>query len=142
MTATKRTDFIQLMIDNEKNDSDYDSISDEEIKDTEMDRPKKSNWNLNNDELTAQGILFFIAGYDTTSAALSHALYFLAQNTECQQKLAEELKTLTEEFTYENLNQLKYLNAVINETLRMAPPLTCVQRECTQDYKLGSTGKL
>ena len=130
------------MIDNEKNDSDYDFI-DEELKDSEpivADKTKKLNYNLSNDELTAQGILFFIAGYDTTSAALSHALYFLAQNIECQQRLAEELKTLTEEFNYENLNQLKYLNAVINETLRMAPPLISIQRECVKDYKLGNTG--
>ena len=133
------------MIDSEKNDSDYEAISDEEYELSNKDKPNKDktkNSNLSNDELTAQGILFFIAGYDTTSAALSHALYFLAQNINCQQRLAEELKSLAEEFTYENLNQLKYLNAVINETLRMAPPLTCIQRECVKDYKLGNTGEL
>lgn len=127
-------DFIQLMIDNEKNDGNSPS-------DVNLDKSnKKSNLSLNNDELTAQGILFFIAGYDTTSASLSHAIYFLAQNKSCQQRLFDELTAVTEEFTYDNLNELKYLNAVINESLRLAPPLLCIQRECTQDYKLGDTG--
>jgi cytochrome P450 len=94
---------------------------------------------LSSDELTAQGILFFIAGYDTTSAAISHCIYYLSQNKDCQRKLYEELQTITD-FNYETLNKLKYLNAVIKETLRLAPPLVCIDRECLKDYKLGNTG--
>jgi cytochrome P450 len=94
---------------------------------------------LSSDELTAQGILFFIAGYDTTSAAISHCIYYLSKYKECQRKLYEELQTITD-FNYETLNKLKYLNAVIKETLRLAPPLVCIDRECLKDYKLGNTG--
>ncbi|CAG2180023.1 unnamed protein product [Oppiella nova] len=47
---------------------------------------------------------------------------------------------MDEDFTYENLNGLKYFNAVINETLRLAPPLSSVQRVSVEDYKLGNTG--
>ena len=119
-TAVKRSDFIQLMIDNEKSSESDDK-------------------SLTNDELTAQGILFFIAGYDTTSAALSHAVFFLAQNRSCQERLAEELRT-GGEFSYERLKELPFLNAVINETLRLAPPLLAIQRECTQDYALANAG--
>ncbi|CAG2177656.1 unnamed protein product [Oppiella nova] len=88
--------------------------------------------------MVAQGILFFIAGYDTTSAALTHAIYFLSLHPECQQKLYEELKTC-DEFTYEKLVHLKYLNAVINETLRLAPSFLRLFRVCVEDYPLGNT---
>ncbi|CAG2180351.1 unnamed protein product [Oppiella nova] len=131
------------MIDSEKSDKDfgYNSISSDNDSDESSDKTDKKSTagTLTPDELTAQGILFFIAGYDTTSAALTHTIYYLSQHPECQQKLYEELKTC-DEFTYEKLVHLKYLNAVINETLRLAPSLTRIQRECVQDYKLGNTG--
>ncbi|CAG2101065.1 unnamed protein product [Medioppia subpectinata] len=139
----KRTDFIQLMIDSEKSDkeSGYYSGSEPEVDDEPSggQLPKKVVGTLTPDELTAQGILFFIAGYDTTSAALTHAIHYLSKHPDCQQILYEELRSC-DEFTYEKLSQLKYLNAVINETLRLAPSLTRIQRECIQDYKLGNTG--
>ncbi|CAG2180336.1 unnamed protein product, partial [Oppiella nova] len=125
----------------EKSDKElgYNSHSDVEPDEPNDQQMSKKLGQLTADELTAQGILFFIAGYDTTSAAITHAIYYLSQNNDCQQRLYNELKTC-DEFTYEKLGHLKYLNAVINETLRLAPSLTRIQRECLQDYKLGNTG--
>ncbi|CAG2176887.1 unnamed protein product, partial [Oppiella nova] len=128
------------MIDSEKSDKElgYESHSDVDA-DESTESLSKKDGQLTPDELTAQGIAFFIAGYDTTSAALTHAIYYLSQHKLHQQKLYEELKTC-DEFTYEKLGHLKYLNAIISETLRLAPSLTRVQREALQDYKLGNTG--
>ncbi|CAG2179591.1 unnamed protein product, partial [Oppiella nova] len=140
--SKRRTDFIQLMIDSEKSDKDfgYDSISDGEPDDKSTEQTfKKPSGTLSIDEMVAQGILFFVAGYDTTSAALTHAIYYLTQHPECQQKLYDELKTC-DEFTYEKLVHLKYLNAVINETLRFAPSFLRLFRVCVEDYPLGNTG--
>ncbi|CAG2115584.1 unnamed protein product, partial [Medioppia subpectinata] len=140
----KRTDFIQLMIDSEKSDKDlgYDSISDAEQEEDKIygEKPKsKPSGTLSPDEMVAQAILFYIAGYDTTSAALTHALYYLSEHKDCQQKLYEELRSC-DEFTYEKLSQLKYLNGVIHETLRLRPSFAKLFRSCVQDYKLGNTG--
>ena len=136
------------MINTEKSDKDLDieSINDDEsftLQDSDINKVLtnilKSKRTLSSDELTGQSILFFIAGYDTTSAAISHCIYYLCQNKECQQRLYEELQTIND-FSYETLNKLKYLNSVINETLRLAPSLTRLSRECVKDYKLGNTG--
>jgi cytochrome P450 len=137
------------MIDTERSDKDLDidpTSDDESFKVEETvnnlmngNESQKVDKTLSPDEMTAQGMLFFIAGYDTTSAAISHAIYYLSQYKECQQKLYEELQTITD-FNYETLNKLKYLNAVIKESLRLAPPLVCIDRECLKDYKLGNTG--
>ena len=114
----------------------YDSNSDDDVtQNMEQTFKNKSVGTLTPDELTAQSILFFIAGYDTTSAALSHAVYYLAKDKDCQQKLYEELKN-AKEFSYETLTQLKYLCAVIDETLRLAPSLIRVQRQCEKDFEL------
>ena len=131
------------MLDSEKSEKDlgYDSHSDPEPDENELLKSiAKPNGTLTTDEITVQGILFFIAGYDTTSASISHAIYYLSQNIEIQNKLYNELQTLTE-FSYEKLNHLKYLNAVINETLRLSPPLSRVQRDSVQDFTLNVEGK-
>ncbi|CAG2168028.1 unnamed protein product, partial [Oppiella nova] len=86
--AKKITDFIQLMIDNEKSVTNLDINSN-----PSTDHKTVADHMLTSDELTAQGILFFIAGYDTTSASLSHAIYYLSQYRDCQQKLYEELRS-------------------------------------------------
>jgi len=131
------------MIDSEKSNRDlgYDSSSDvDPTPEEESQTAGKPKGTLTPDELTAQGMLLYIAGYDTTSASIANAIFYLSQNMDCQTKLYEELKEC-DKFTYDNLVHLKYLNAVINETLRLSPSLTRNARECLQDYKLGNTGK-
>ena len=81
----------------------------------------------------------FIGGYDTTAATLSHVCYYLAQSNECQQILFEELSAI-EDLKEDSLSECRYLNAVIKETLRVAPVGCRFDREASQDYVLGDTG--
>jgi cytochrome P450 len=129
---TKIKDFLQLMIDAEE---EMDNMK------TEGSLGSSTNKSITMDELVAQGILFFIAGYDTTGTSISHALYFLSKYPECQEKLLQELKTL-EKVDIDSLTELKYLDAVIQETLRLAPPLPRIERHCIKDHQLGDTGIL
>ena len=134
--AKKKTDFIQLMLDLEKNDENEKNFTSEDSETEDKDRiNSKPLGSLSSDELTAQGIIFFIAGYDTTSSSLSHVVYYLSVNKECQQRLYEELKDV-KEFSYETLSQLKYLCAVIDESLRLSPPLLRIQRQGSHDLEI------
>ena len=123
----KRMDFIQLMLNAETDEQDQTG--------NYCDQNDNTTNRLSNDEIIAQSIIFLIAGYDSTTTALSHLVYHLAQNKDCQQKLYEELKDV-KQFSYESLSQLKYLNAVINETLRLSPPVLRFQRQSIEDFEL------
>ena len=46
---------------------------------------------LSTNEILANAMLFFVAGYDTTATSLSYLLYNLALTPECQQKLVAEI---------------------------------------------------
>lgn len=75
-------------------------------------------------QLQANVELLMVAGSDTTSTALTNAILELSRNQHIQAKLYGELKALVDsgkEIVPANLKGLPYLNAVINETLRLWP---------------------
>jgi len=97
-----------------------------------------SSKDWSNDELVAQCLLFFLAGFDTSSTLLSFLGNELALNPEIQEKLCLEIDETvqsmkTGKLTYESLQSLKYLDMVISETLRKWPPALITDRVCTKE---------
>lgn len=82
---------------------------------------------------------FFIGSYDTTGETLINALYLLAVNPDIQEKLYEEIIAIfphDKNLEYEELNSLLFMEMVINETMRLFPPIPFVGRLATEDFKL------
>lgn len=48
---------------------------------------------LTREEIEAQAILFFLAGYDTTASTIAFFLYCMAMNPDCQERLYNEVTT-------------------------------------------------
>lgn len=94
-------------------------------------------WNDN--ELIAQCLLFFLAGFETVSTALIFTAYELMRNPKIQDELYEEVAETNGrlnggKITYDELQRLKYMDQVISEVLRMWPPSPVTDRECSRDY--------
>jgi len=66
-----------------------------------------------------------IAGRDTTSQTLTWLFYLLSQNPRAEKALIEEIDSTIGESvpTLENVKNMKYLKACIDETLRLYPPV-------------------
>ncbi|GIX98717.1 cytochrome P450 3A8 [Caerostris darwini] len=154
-TGQTRSDFLQLLIDTAKEVSqeqkwevanEKDDITSNYGQDESSHQAPKNvtNRNLSLDELVGQCVIFFLAGYDTTASTLSYASYSLALNPEVQTKIVEEMRQVLSktkgELTYEALQEMKYLDNVISETLRLYPPATRLERSADADCKLGNTG--
>lgn len=93
-------------------------------------------------KIADNGVLFLFAGYDTSSNALTHMAYLLALNPSVQDKLLAEVDEFFAkniELNIDTLSELKYLEAVVNETLRLCPPALRIQRVATKDTQLGDT---
>ncbi|KAJ2921086.1 hypothetical protein H1R20_g16010, partial [Candolleomyces eurysporus] len=90
---------------------------------------------MSNEEVLAQNTLLF-AGYETTSISLTWALIELCKDQDKQQILRKELQAVGGDPTWDQLNsatQLPYLNAVVQETLRLHPPLAGISRVASTD---------
>lgn len=94
-------------------------------------------------ELASEAFLVFAAGYETSSTLMTFTLYELALNPDIQDRLREEITTGISEndgkLTYEMLFGFKYLEMVINESLRKYPPIPLLFRKCVKDYKIQGT---
>lgn len=70
--------------------------------------------------LVSQAFVFFVAGFETSSTAISNTLYELAQHQDVQDKLREEIREYHEKYEgkwlYENINSMPYLDAVFKGT--------------------------
>ncbi|KAH9933808.1 cytochrome P450 [Fomitopsis serialis] len=75
------------------------------------------------EEVIAQLSTLIFASMDTTSNTLSRMLQTLAEHTDVQDKLRQELLETgaAHGMSYEQLNQLPYLDAVCRESLRLHP---------------------
>ncbi|GIX78249.1 cytochrome P450 3A21 [Caerostris darwini] len=151
-----RNDFLQFMMDTAKEVAEEQNWEAAEKEKADI----ASNYNesdaghqifkavtsksLSMDELVAQCVIFFLAGYDTTASTLSFVTYQLAICQDVQDKLREEVDQAIKEnngvLTYEAVQSLKYLDNVISETLRMYPPAIRMERSAEADYQLGNTG--
>lgn len=79
-------------------------------------------------------------GHDTTSAAINFVLHMLGCYSDIQEKVYNEICAVcgdSEEITFEHLGQLKYLECVIKETLRIHPSVPIISRLLGDEEKLG-----
>ncbi|KAF2638658.1 cytochrome P450 [Massarina eburnea CBS 473.64] len=92
------------------------------------------------EDLVNQLMTFLAAGHETTASAMTWAVYCLCKHPEAQAKLREEL--LNElpaindpsiPIASTDIDHLQYLNAVLNETSRIFPPVPLTLREAEND---------
>ena len=67
---------------------------------------------------------YIIAGTDTTAVTATYAVWLLSCHPDTEQDLIQEVSALRDGFTDEDLQPLRHLNNVINETLRLRGPIT------------------
>ncbi|KAL7893569.1 cytochrome P450 [Trichoderma sp. TUCIM 5745] len=84
-------------------------------------------------------ITFLVAGHETTAATLSFTMYQLVTNPEVYRKVQAEVDRVVGSgpVKIDHVAKLKYLAAVIRETLRFNAPITAFAREATKDEVIG-----
>ncbi|KAK7060083.1 hypothetical protein SK128_004423 [Halocaridina rubra] len=98
---------------------------------------------LSDNTITAQAILFLLAGYDNTANTLAMAIYLLAHHPSAQatlrRELTREMLRCNGELGHDRLTELPYMDAVVSETLRLFPAAPVIERICTKPYTIAGT---
>lgn len=95
---------------------------------------------LSDTELRDNIITFIGAGHETTSLALTWALYLLANAPEWQERLAQEAHLVCGEGDVEpeHLAQLETHEWVIKEAMRLYPPAPTMARVASRDVEMNN----
>lgn len=83
-------------------------------------------------------ITIFSAGHETTSNLLTWTLYLLAKHRAVTDKLREEFEAVTngKPLQLDDLPSLNYTKAVLNESLRIRPPVGVMMRKLVKDTEV------
>nr|XP_022918200.1 cytochrome P450 4C1-like [Onthophagus taurus] len=99
---------------------------------------------IDDDGIKEEVDTFMFEGHDTTATSLTFTLMLLANYKEIQDSVYQEICNILNEsdrdFTMEDLNEMKYLERVIKESLRLYPSVPLIGRTLTEDIKRTRTG--
>ena len=131
--STVKEQVVEDTVDNEAHHGNEDEVT--RVKPTDSHK-----MSLTDHEIMANTILVLVAGYETTATTITFTSYSLAINPRVQDRLRTEVNDALNsnggDLSYEVLSGLKYLDAVISETLRMFPPVIRVERIADEDCVL------
>lgn len=110
-----RNDFLHIILENEKDEL-----------------------NLNN--LSSYMLSFILDAHETTNTTLNFLAFQLAMHRDVQEKVREEINSLSvkinDNWNYENLSELIYLEQTIFESMRLNSALGTLMKICTSKIKL------
>jgi cytochrome P450 len=91
------------------------------------------------ENLRDEMVTMLLAGHDTTALTLTYTWYLLSQHPEVEARVHEELDSLLggDRPTFADVRQMEYTEAVLNEAMRLYPPVYTIFREPQVDVRLG-----
>ena len=84
-------------------------------------------------------LTLFVAGHETTALALFFALHLIGEHPEVGDKAQMEIDEAIGSRlpSVDDLPELRYIEAIINEAMRIFPPVWIIGREVTEPFEIG-----
>ncbi|GAB6019207.1 hypothetical protein CHUAL_000821 [Chamberlinius hualienensis] len=139
--AKKQLDSDQPLLD--LNDNVYIGSEQKRFAFLDMLLESAESNRLTDSDIQEEVDTFMFEGHDTTANAFTWILFHLGHHPEVQQKLIEEIDYVfggdeSRWVTSEDLRDLKYMECVIKESLRLHPPVPFFGRTLNSDLTVGN----
>lgn len=94
------------------------SVTDDDSLITKIGEKIATEGSFSMDEILAQSIVFFLAGFETSATTISFALLEMSLNQDIQDKLRKEINEVLQQhegkISYEAVMEMKYLDMIVN----------------------------
>ncbi|XP_022915991.2 cytochrome P450 6k1-like isoform X1 [Onthophagus taurus] len=154
--------FVVKMIEEIKRIRNRDDTNIDDFVGKILELDKKQIYIQDKNEIYAQALQFWVAGFETIGSSLMFLFHELAHHPEIQEKLREEIQTTLLDndgyISYNTIRRMTYLNMVTEgilrnrliisyysiisiflETYRKYPVLPFLDRVCLNDYQIPNT---
>ena len=136
-TGEKRNNIIDVIVEELKESKTKNNVNDSEFeKDAAIE-------NLDAETiLISNALLLFFGGFEPTSLGIAIITHKLALYPEFQEKVILEIDDVvgnSENVTFDQIQELKYLDMFINESFRFQDLVVALERQCTEAYTIPGT---
>jgi cytochrome P450 len=102
-------------------------------------RDEETGASMTDDQLRSEVLTFLMAGHETTATALTWTWYLLATHPTIQQRVRDEVERVLGDRspTPADLSQLDTTRMVLEESMRLYPPVWAVPRQVVADDEIG-----
>lgn len=100
------------------------------------ERDEEGNF-FSDEDIANQTMFLLLAAHDTTTAAITHTIYYLARYPEVKEKVYQECLSLGKDsLDYEDLDRVPYMQQVFSEVLRLRPSASVVPRRTIREVNM------
>jgi cytochrome P450 len=102
-------------------------------------RDEETGTQMSDQQLRDEVMTFFLAGHETTAKALTWTFYLLSQHVEVRSRLEREVDAVLagRSATAADLPKLVYAKQVIQESMRLYPPVWGIARMTAEEDQIG-----
>ncbi len=99
---------------------------------------EETNVHMTDKQVRDEAMTLFLAGHETTANALTWTWYLLSQNPDVEARFHAEIdRVLSGRLpAFDDLPQLRYVEMVFAEAMRLYPPAWAVGRRALEDYRI------
>lgn len=130
-----RNEFNQLLLEQIENCRQFPDESRNDILAKFVHIKFPDGTQLSNESLLDELKTLLVGGHETTSTALTWAIYYIFANDDVKNKLLSELHSLPVDASIDHITKLPYLTAVCQEALRIHPVVPIILRTVKQPFE-------